>query len=500
MRQESSIFQKFAETGKHGLIFGLGTALQTGIGLFMLPIYTNRFSPEEYGVLGIITVTGSVMVTLFSMGMHRGRFRSYYDYTDENIRKKLISTALLILLISSMTLIPIGLLLSPTLSNFFFQSAEFSKHFLYMFIISSFGILNTIPFIIFRAKKKSTKYITYQLSQLVFTILIIIYLVVVLEIGILGVLIGTAIATGIFTLLLYHAIRKDISFGFLPDEFKKMLKFGLPLVPANLSVFVFASTDRYFLNFLSTGDELGLYVLGYNFGLVITILLAAPLTLVWSPMYLSMKDDSNINEFQKKGLTYVVMVAFFLFIALSLLSKEILIIFTGEKFWGAYAVIPIIILTYSLWSVTKVINIAIIVKRKTGASVIIFFIGALINIGLNFLLIPKFGMMGAAYATLITYCIMLVALFLYNHKLMPVAYEWSRMLKIVVISALLFTIGFFTNIESLSLSIITKILLILLYPVILYFSNFFPDDELIRIKQVLRFILRKIGIKKAQSE
>ena len=296
-------------------------------------------------------------------------------------------------------------------------------------------------------------------------------------------------------LVLYSYIRKEIVLGFLKIEAKKMLRFGLPLIPANLSVFVFNSIDRYFLNYFSTLHEVGLYSLGYRFGTIITILLASPIALIWPVMFLSVKDHSNAKTFYVRAVTYITFLSLLMFLGLSLLSKEVIHIFSNKEYWDAYKVIPIIVLAYTLWTLPKITNVAMTLKRKTKATAIIFFLGAVINIGLNFALIPKYGMMGAAYATFITYALMVAILFFYNQRLIGVSYEWNRIFKMAIIAALIFVLGYFVVINNLAMSIVFKIIIILLYPLFLYIIRFYTEGEIRRVKQIWNYVIAKAKIK-----
>ena len=166
--------------------------------------------------------------------------------------------------------------------------------------------------------------------------------------------------------------------------------------PASLSVFIFSATNRYFLNYYETTYEVGLYDLAFKFGNIITVLLATPISLIWPAMYLSVKDDDNAKDFYSRALTYFLSISLFFFLIFSLLSREVIHIFSNTEYWEAYTIIPILVLTYALWSIRKVINVALTLKRKTQGFAVINMIGAAINIGLNFLMIPRFGLFGAA--------------------------------------------------------------------------------------------------------
>jgi len=428
--------------------------------------------------------------------MNYGLFRLYFDYKDDENRKALISSAFYIILISNLVLFTIGFVFSRQLSYIIFGSYDYRLHFILITVITIFEIFNMLPSVILQAKKKSVVFISLQVTFLLIRIGLIVYLIISRGMGILGVLIGN-VSVGFLSCLVYYLyIRKELVLRFLKSEAVSMLKIGLPLIPSSLSVFVFNSIDRYFLNYYTNLDEVGLYNLAYNFGNLVTVLFATPLALIWPAMFLSVKDHKNVKEFYVRALTYTSLIAFFIFLVVSLLSKEAIEAFANEEYWAAYSVVPIIVLTYAIWALRKNVLVAVILKKKTQSQALIFFIGAVINIGLNFLLIPRYGMMGAAGSTIISYIIIMIILFAYSRKLMEVNFEWLRISKIILVTAVIFCTGFFINIESTVLSVLFKIFIILLYPFLLYLIRFYKRSEIERVKGVLRSGLSKIRRKK----
>jgi len=492
MAKTTSLFEKFKATGKHGIVYGIGAILEKALAFLLFPLYTTRLTTADYGILGLVTITGSVITTIFIIGMNYGLLRSYYDYKDEEKKKAVISTAFYILLVSSLILLVIGVFSARRLSIILFDSPEYRIHFLLIVITSFFQVLNTIPYIVFRVKMKSLQFILFQIGFLATGIGVIIYLVNNRGWGVLGALTGNLVMAAISCISLYIYIRREIVFRIIRYEIKKMLLMGSPLIPANLSVFVFTAIDRYFLNYYRTTGEVGIYNLAYNFGNIMTVLIATPISLIWPAMYLSVKEHDNAKEFYSRTLTYVLSISLFLFLGLSLLSKEILQIFSDREFWDAYLVIPLIVFTYAIWSTRKILNVAITIYRKTQATAVIEFTGAAVNIGLNFLLIPRYGIFGAAYATLITYIIVTMAMFFYNQKLMKLYYEWPRIIKLLLATAIIFSAGYFINTGSITVTIVVKLIIILIFPLLLWLFRFFTDGEKEKSREYFVKILNKV--------
>ncbi len=484
MAKETTLFQKFSETAKHGIIFGLGYSLQTALGLVLLPFYTSHLSTTEYGELGVISTTAGVLTIIFTLGINLGLFRSYFDYKDAQSQKRVITTGFLMLALNNIGLLAVAILFSTYFSQILFGDPSFGFYFEIAIINAIFAIFNTIPFLIFRSKKKSGVFISSQLGFFLIGIALNIYFIASLKMGILGILTSQLITNVATFFVLYFYIRHEFTRSFWVMEAKKMLAYGAPMVIANLSVFVFEASDQYFLNHYSSLHEVGLYNLAYKFGLVLIVAFAQPVGLIWGPMYLSVKDDKNSGEFFRKAITYATLISFFIFLAVSLLAKEVIQLFTTENFWNAYLAVPLIVMTYAMWGIRKVVNVGILVKRKTKFAAKLFFTGAVMNVILNFLLIPGFGMMGAAFATVSTYALMMIALLLYNQHLLELKLEWNRLFKLSALTLLLFSAAFFYPTDSIFFAILIKTIAIVSFPLLLFVLQFFEPDELDKLREL----------------
>jgi len=310
--------------------------------------------------------------------------------------------------------------------------------------------------------------------------------------GIKGIFIGLLITYFISVLILfiYHCRYLVLKFSY--SEAKKMLHYGLPLIIVGTSVYIFNYCDRYLLKLFTDLQTVGLYTLGYQFAGVIALLLINPLKLIWGPMFLSVKDHTNATKYYSKMLTYVLFIGFILFLLLSLLSKEILFITVKEQYWEAYSIIPIITLTYCLWSSKTILNVGALLKRKTKVMAIFFTIGVVINVLFNMILIQKYGMIGAAYATLFSFLIMIVITYFYNQKLIHVQYKWKKIFKLCLVTAIIFFPCYLITIDNLIHSILFKLCLICTFPFILYLIHFYSNEEIRSIKRTANSIILKI--------
>ena len=496
MVKNTSLLVKFKVMAKDSIIYGIGSSLKSLISFLLIPIYTNCLSVADYGRLGILLITSQVITAITGLGLISALFRSYYDYNDAKNRKVVISTVFYILVASNLVFLILMILISKDLSYLIFSNYNYQTHIILVSIYAILNGLNSIPLSIFRARKESLKYISFEIVSFVIMCGLVIYLVAVKDYKVMGALIGFLTGSILSTVLLYSFTWSHYKVQFSVFEASKLLRFGIPIIAVSLSTFIFNFSDRYFIKFYLDFTQVGLYELGYNFGMILIVLFITPLRLVWQPVFLSVKDDKNANEFYSKTLTYVFAFGVILFLLVSLFSKEVIQLITNENYWNAYKVIPLIALSYLVFGCQRIIDIGISLSRKTYILSVIFVIGAILNIILNILLIPSYGIMGAAFATAITFITLFLSVLIINKKLYPVQYEWNRILKIAISSGIVYCLSLIIIWDNILLSIFFKLLILLIFPIIIYFSGFFTDTELENLallrKKAFSFVNNKI--------
>src|SRR4030067_3354877 len=204
--------------------------------------------------------------------------------------------------------------------------------------------------------------------------------------------------------MLFCPVRHDILYIFSWEELKKMLHYGLPLIPTNCSIWVLTLSDRFFLLKLTSLRELGLYAIGAKVAQIILLFVTA-FGLAWSPFILSIYSRDKEEEKRMRGsiTTYYICALALLAVFFTVFSRYILLLFTTKEFFEAHKVIGVLALATAAAGASQVLCTGINIVRKTKYLALFSMIAALSNIVLNAILIPPFGFMGAAVATAISY-------------------------------------------------------------------------------------------------
>jgi O-antigen/teichoic acid export membrane protein len=430
--------------------------------------------------------------------MHTSFFRGYsFDYKDnEEEKKEVVSTSYLYLLSSAFIFLGIATLFSRQINNLLFQSKDYTLLVRLTFITGFFNVLSTIPFQLFRAKLQSVKFSLVSILRFLLNVSFNIYFILKLKMGLSGVVYGNLFTAILISILTFFLIYKNLSLKFSFSKLKSMLSYGFPLVPGGLSIWVLSVANRYFLERLSTTTELGLYSLGSRFSGILELLIIQPFLTTWPSIYFPLAKEENAPPTFSRLTTYFLLIGSFCSLGIIAISNPVLKIMAGQKFWGAYKVIPLLVFSVLLYGLFSLLNIGIFIQKKTKYNPLIIGIAAIFNLLLNYFLIPPYGMLGAAYATFFSYLLMDLLAYIINVRVYPVPYEWIRILKIVSVTVLFLFILNQIQVNSWQRELLYKVLILLFFPLVLWGTGFFTSSELKRAKDFILELLEKLKLKK----
>jgi len=487
------MFNEFKKLLKHSLIYGAGAVISKAVGFLMIPVYTRYLTPEDYGILEILTLTSFIITWIFSMGLDSSILRFYFDYDTEKEKKQVISTGLIFLI--GVMLLGTSILLNfvSKFSLIFLDTVEYSHYFRIIFITTFFQVILNIPLTYLRAKDQSVLFVAISLCRLIIALSLNIYLIVFLNMGVLGVLYSSLITSSFICVIMLFIIFKEIGFVFSLNKLKKMLDYGLPFIPTGLSLFELSFADRYFLKCFSSLKEVGLYSLGYKFASMLGILIINPFIQIWNVFMFPEAKKNNAKQIFARVLTYFGFILTFAGLGISILGEEIVKIVAAPNFFDSYKVIPIVSLAYILYGGYHIFPIGIYLKKKTKHLVPVVISAAILNLLLNWLLIPKFNMMGAGMATMLSYLYLATCTHFVSLKFYYIHYEFRRISKILLTAIFLYACSLLINTQILY-SILLKGLLWLSFPVLLYFLKFYEKNELYKFKKLLSTTYSKIKL------
>lgn len=408
----------------------------------------------------------------------------------------MISTSYLYLLLSTFIFLGAISLFARQINNLLFQSKDYTLLVRLTIYTGFFNTLSTITFQLFRAKLQSVKFSLVSILRFLLNVSFNIYFILKLKMGLSGVVYGNLYTSILISILTFFLIYKNLSLKISIYKLKNMLNYGLPLIPGGLSIWVLSVADRYFLERFSTTTELGLYSLGSRFSGILEFLIIQPFLTTWPSIYFPLAKEKDAPLTFSRLTTYFLLIGSFFSLGIIALSNPAIKIMADPQYWGTYKVIPLLVFSVLLYGFFSLLNVGIFIQSKTKYNPLIIGIAAIFNLLLNFLLIPPYGMLGAAYATFFSYLLMDLLAYIINVRVYPIPYEWIRILKIISVTILSLFIINQVQVSSWKRELLYKFLLLFIFPLLLWVSGFFTSGEMKRAKDFIPELLEKLKLKK----
>jgi O-antigen/teichoic acid export membrane protein len=333
---------------------------------------------------------------------------------------------------------------------------------------------------LFRVEERSVQYVVASLANVLITIGATVLLVVVFDKGPLGVLVGSFIGTLIVYVVLVGYHREQLGLVFDRALFRRMNHFGMPLVPSALALWAINFIDRWFVAYYKGQGEVGVYSVAVRIASAVIFLLLAFRT-AWPAFAYSITDDRDAKRAYAFVLTYVLLVTCWLSAALALLAPWLVkLLARNPGFSRASEAVGLLAFSAAVYAGYTVLAIGSGRARRTQLNWVISGLAAVVNIGLNVLLIPRYGMVGAAISTLVAYVVLFLAMLWYAQAVYPVAYQWRRVLTVTGVAAGLAVVG---RVAGVPLAV--AILLAAAYPLVLLALGFFLPAERKRLRRLV---------------
>lgn len=473
----TDITQESIFLARHSLIYGLGNFFNRIVAFLLLPIYTRFLTPHDYGIKELVGLTTDVLGILLATSIASAIYRFYFEYDDVGDRNEVISSAIITIGVFGVFVVLTLSFMTKTMAMHILNSPSLNYYFLISFASMWFQCLNNIGYNYLRANQASLKFVILNLGKMLLVIGMNIYLVCFAKMGVLGILISTLVSSiaMCFILILPLCLKTKLYFSF--EKMKAMLKFGFPMIPSQLGAFAVHISDRFFIKAYCSIADTGLYSLGYRFGVLPGSFISDPFNNTWQPRRFQLYKKERSEELFGKIFTYFLALMVFASLAVSALTKDLLMIIADEKFWAAYKVVPIIVLSTTILSFHYHLNMGILISKKTKYLAYINLSNGLFILALNFILIPKYGIFGAAFATLIAFVYKVSLTYYLSSKYYQIYIEFKRIVKILVTAVSLYFITLLIEFPSVYVNFSIKLGIIFLYPILLYFFRFYSIEE-----------------------
>lgn len=413
--------------GINSLVYTITNFLQKGISFLLLPVYTRYLTPEDYGIISVVFAINGFLTIFFTLALEGAISRFYFEYKDEPEKLREFWGTLFVfifLLSSGLGCLMLGFgekLFKPVLNEIPFWP------------YAALGVATIIflPFFniflaVLQIQQRVRQFSVVSLSQFGVNLILTIGLVVFAGWDAEGPLAAGLVTAVLFFCVTLVCLRDQFVICLKKHYLKEALAYSLPLIPHSLGGQLSSIIDRVFLNNLIGMAAAGLYNIGFMFGSILSYL-AMNIQRAYFPVAMNAYKENSEEQFaQLKELGFFLMVVYSIFgTALSLFSKELIWFIATPEFLQGYTVVPFFAFTYVSFGVYYVlVTILFFNKSSTKFVSVATFMAALINIALNWTLIPHMGMVGAGLATLISQVLMTVFVGIIGKGLDPIRWNY----------------------------------------------------------------------------
>jgi len=453
----------------------------------MIPIYTRYLTPGDYGLLELLDLTLNVMAMFAGLNMGSAVLR-YYNYFDDPKEKlEVFTTSLIFTFILSILALGVLESLSIPISKLVSGDSGYFRYFQITFLCLAIQTIYLIPETYLLACKKSLIYSILSIGTFICGLGLNILFLVFMKMGVLGILFSMLITKALNGLVVSAITLRGVRYSFSWEKLRKIISFSLPLVPAAFGMFIIHFSDRFFIQKFCNLNDVGLYSLGYKFGMILSIVVSVPIFRIWNTQCFETAKSENGKKVISRIFTYFSAVIIFAGLGICMFVDETIHIMAASQYQGASKVVPLVVLSYVLYGITNFFTLGIMISNKTKYIAYIQLPVAGINILLNMYLISRYGVMGAAVSTVLSFSWLCMLTFLISQKLYPVPFEYGRISILFLLAVLILALSRLIE-ASLLMSLGIKSLLIIAFPLTLIIGRFFYEDEVTKGKALLRGI------------
>ena len=427
---------RLRELSKNITIYGLGDVAVSIVNFLLWGVYVNYFSVLDYGTINLLLSLEVVAKIVFRFGLDGAFLRYLYECPDEAARQRLASTIALFLLAIDGSVIVVLMLASPAIASSLLGNPD-SVLALRLMFLNTFAIGFTfIPFSMLQMERRAAIFSSMTFFRSVATIVTRLLFVIRLGLGIPGLYLADLAVTVATLAILSRWFLPLLKPVFSRAMMRDTLAFGLPRLPHAAAQQVMAVGDKFILKLFVSLDNIGVYGVGVSFGLIQKLFLGA-FQSAWAPFIFATATESDAIPVFRTGTTYGIALLALLTAGVSAVGGDVvramshgrLLAPDDPRWFELQTVVTWTAIGVFLQGVYLLTSIGLNITKRTQYYPLATVAAAGTNVGLNFLLIPRFGIVGAAWANGAAYFMQAVLGYLFSQRFYPIPYEWDRIVR-----------------------------------------------------------------------
>ena len=468
-----------ARLGRHTLTYAAGGPLMYAVGFLLVPFYTHFLDKADYGVNELLTQLIAVLSLVAGRNMAAGMTRLFFEQKTPREQHAVITTTVLTVGAAATVLAAVLALAAPRVAPLLV--GDTANGLLLFRITMAILVLQTVRDLYFnylQAQQRSALVTGLSVAKMALQLSLQIWLIAVKRRGLLGLFEGVLIGEAVSVALLSVALLPTLGLQFSRPLFRQLVLFTLPLVPNGLFMFCLQAGDRFVLKGLADAEAVGLYGFSYKFGSIPMYFPLTPFLLVWFPYVFAIKDEDQRRALIGRVMPFFMLCVTAVVLGLALVSRELAHVMEGQPGYAAsWPVIPIVAAGYWFWSLFQIVQTGFYVRKITRHLPWLSGMAAAVNLAANFLLIPRIGYLGAAWATLLTFVVLLVITVRVVRPVYDVAWPWRKTVAPALVGGAALAAGLLLSPDALVPALAFKLGLFVAWVVWVWYGGFFGRED-----------------------
>ena len=420
-----------------GAAYQFGDILAKGLALLTVPLYTRHLDTKAYGAAETLLTAVILFSILARAGIGEAFIRFYFDDEDVERRERIARTATAAVAWTTTLASLLALLFAGPLSRLVLK---FEDPLLFDCAVLGLWAFTNLEMVYaqLRVDERKRTYVYASGANVGMTVLFTVLLVVFAKQGARGLLLGNFGASAVVVLGLWWVLRRRVSLKVRVSDLRAMLRFGLPTVPADASVYALQVADRFYLFRIFSQGAAGQYAIAIKLATVVFVAVRG-FQYAWPPLAYSIESDEEAAQLYSLVTTYYTLATGIVVCAVALLGRWMVRLLAAHEYFGAYRALPWLALGWALYGLYLVFVAISGRARVTSRNFPAGATGLVVNVALLLVLVPHsgagLGIAGAGIALCGAYVAMLLVMYLLTRSLFKVGFEWLRLAKLVVILA-----------------------------------------------------------------
>jgi O-antigen/teichoic acid export membrane protein len=470
--------------GRSAAVYLAASLLVRGMNILLTPLYTRAMGPSDFAVVAVANAVASVLSIALGLCLSACIPRLSFEYGKEE-QRAFFGTLLVLSLLVPLAFVGVLYALGLRGDLELFASVHFRPHLELVVWSSFFSVLMPLPLAVYNTREQPAKASLLGGASAVLQLAFTFFFVAVLRQGALGVLRANLLCAAATAALSAWLMARMSTVRWPLFGYRAALAFSLPLAPHLAANWVLAISDRLILDHYVPAADVGRYALGYTFNVLVSIV-AAAIGNAFQPMaYRQLKDPATAANVAPLG-TYAVLLILGFALGTALTAREALAIVAPPSYAGALSVVPAVVLGAVFQGIYLVLSTGTWFSMKTRPIALITLVGAGLNVALNLVFVPRYGMLTAAITTAVAYGVSAVLHGVLAHRLHPIAWEYRRWAVSSALALGLYLVGVRLPLGPIAARLVVKALIATaIFPLALLALGFFSKGELAAARRAL---------------